>query len=288
MGGLTPIVRSTLYGTAVVLQGGFDADATGEAMATHGVTGISLVPTMLRRLLDADWEPPESLRFVLLGGAPASADLLADARAADVPVYPTYGTTETASQIATATPEDVRTDPETVGSPLVTAEITIVDPDTGSPVERGEVGEIVVDGPIVTPGYLEAADDPFGERGFHTGDLGRRDEAGRLYIRGRLDDAIQTGGETVHPDRVTSELRGVADVADAAVVGIPDPEWGERVGALVVPRDGADLQIPAVESRLRDRLPPYAVPKTIELAQELPRTDSGTVDRDAVRELLRD
>lgn len=289
MGGLAPIVRSTLYGTSVVLDPEFDASRTPELMAEHDATGVSLVPTMLQRCLEAGWEPHETLRFVLLGGAPAATDLVETCERVGVPVYPTYGTTETASQIATATPEAAFADPETVGAPLVAASVTIVDTETGAPVDPGTVGELVVDGPIVTPGYLDktATEAAVGAHGLHTGDLARRDDGGRLRIIGRLDDAIQTGGETVHPARVSSVLRELPEIAEAAVVGLPDPDWGERVAALVVPADESSLDVDTIRPRLRDRLAPHAVPKVLESADELPRTASGTVDRDAVRDQLR-
>ena len=290
MGGLAPIVRSTLYGTGVVLESGFDANRTPALMAEHDATGISLVPTMLRRLLDRDWQPHEALRFVLLGGAPASPELLETCQTVGVPVYPTYGTTETASQIATATPDEAFANPETVGSPLVTASVTIVDAATGEPVEAGTVGELVVDGPIVTPGYLDetATEVAMGPHGLHTGDLAKRNTAGKLQILGRLDDAIQTGGETVHPTQVIEALRELPDVADAAVVGVSDPEWGERVAALVVPTEESAPDTDALRASLRERLAPHAVPKVLGTADQLPRTASGTVDRDAVRERLRE
>ncbi len=115
VGGLAPFVRSALYGTTAVVQPGFDVDRTAEIMAGQGITGVSLVPTMLARLLDAGWTPPESLRFVLLGGAPADRELIERCEVADVPVHPTYGATETASQIATARPEEAFERPGTVG-----------------------------------------------------------------------------------------------------------------------------------------------------------------------------
>ena len=290
MGGLAPIVRSTLYGTGVVLEPKFDAERTPELLAEHGATGVSLVPTMLRRLLDRGWQPNETLRFVLLGGAPASRELLETCEAVGVPVYPTYGTTETASQIATATPDEAFANPESVGSPLVTAAVTIVDTATEEPVEAGAVGELVVDGPIVTPGYLDeaATDAAMGPYGLQTGDLAKRDTAGKLQILGRLDDAIQTGGETVHPTRVIEALRELPEVADAAVVGVSDPDWGERVAALVVPANESNIDTDALRASLRDRLAPHAVPKVLRSVDQLPRTASGTVDRDAVRERLRE
>jgi len=292
MGGLAPLVRSTLYGTTTVVQRSFDADATARVLAAHDVTGVSLVPTMLSRLLDAGWTPPPSLRFVLLGGAPAGEALLDRALGRDVPVYPTYGTTETASQVATATPAEVVSYPGTVGRPLDGTEVVVV-PDGGdgrddpSPLPPGERGELVVSGPTVSPGYLDpdATAAAFDSRGVHTGDLGYADADGRLWVLGRVDDRIVTGGENVAPDRVVAALTARDDVADAAVVGLPDEEWGERVAALVVP-DGADLSPTDLLDRVRDRLADYEVPKTVAVADTLPRTASGTVDREAVREQL--
>jgi O-succinylbenzoic acid--CoA ligase len=287
MGGLAPILRTVLYGTTLVLQQTFDSEQTPRVLAQHDVTGVSLVPTQLHRLLETDWQPPEQLQTVLLGGAPAEPELIARARKRAVPVAPTYGMTETASQIATATPRQVRDHPGTVGQPFLFTEVTVVD-GSGEPVAAGESGEVVVDGPTVTPGYLddETTADAFGEFGLSTGDVGRRDEDGRLWIQGRTDDAIVTGGETVYPAEITQAIGSHPQVSDVAVVGLPDPEWGERVAAVVV----ADTAVTATDvfDHARERLAGYKVPKTVEFVSRIPRTASGTVDRDAVRALLAD
>ncbi len=285
MGGLAPIVRSALYGTTVVVQRAFDPEDTPRVLTAYGVTGVSLVPTMCTRLLEAGWSPDDALRFVLLGGAPASEELLEACREASVPVCPTYGMTEAASQIATATPEEAVSSPGTVGSPLVGTEVTIVE--ERKELGAGETGEIVVSGPTVTPGYLDegVSERAFGDFGLHTGDVGYRDEAGRLWVTGRLSDRIVTGGENVDPGEVTAVLCSHPDLEAAAVVGLPDPEWGERVGALVVPEGDR----PALEDVLGycvERLAGFKRPKTVGFAGELPRTASGTVDREAVRERL--
>jgi len=285
MGGFAPAVRSVLYGTTLAVQREFSASATASALDAHEISQVSLVPTQLKRLLDAGWTPEASLRTVLLGGAPATRSLLERADDVGVPVYPTYGMTEAASQIATARPDVWRANPGTVGRPLVCTDVTILDGD--SPVRPGEHGEIVVEGPTVTPGYLESAQtrESFSKHGFHTGDVGYRDEDGRLWVTGRLDEVLITGGELVCPIDVANVIVTHEAVDDAAVVGLPDEEWGQRVAALVVANEKrvgkGDLEL-----YCRDRLSSFKVPKQFVFTEEIPRTASGTVNREAARALF--
>jgi O-succinylbenzoic acid--CoA ligase len=287
MGGLAPVYRSVLYGTAVVVAtpGSFDADRALDELATHDATGVSLVPTMLRDLLDADdGDVLADLRFVLVGGAATPDALVERCLDAGVPVHPSYGMTEAASQIATARPADAHAAPGSVGNPLVFNDVTVVD-DEGAPVSTGEVGEIVVSGSTVTPGYYgdsDATADAFGPHGFHTGDAGYRDEEGRLWVLNRLDDRIVTGGENVDPGEVADTLREQPDVDDAFVLGLPDEEYGQRVAALLV----GSADVDAVESFARERLAGFKLPRTWRVVEELPRTPSGTVDRGAARGLF--
>jgi len=291
MGGIAPFYRAALQGTAVVVQrreDGFDPGRTARTLHEHRATGISLVPTQLERMLAAtDGQLAESLRFVLLGGGPAPEDLIERATERGVPVHPTYGMTETASQIATARPGEVADDPGTVGRPLAVTDLAVVDED-GTPLGPGEVGEFVVDGPTVTPGYYRdpaATERAFGEHGLYTGDEGYLDERGRAYVRGRRSDRIVTGGENVSPTVVREAIRDLEGVEDATVVGLEDPEWGERVAALVVRLD-PDLSTEGLLAGLEDSLADHERPKTVVFAGDLPRTPSGTIDRDAVRERI--
>lgn len=289
MGGLSVVLRSALYGTTVVLQEGFDATAAADAIAEYEVSGVSLVPTMLRRMLDSAGSLADSLRFVLLGGAPAPEELIDRCERLDVPVHPTYGMTETASQIATARPRETFEYRGTVGRSLLWTDVTILD-ENDKLLSTGEVGELVVSGPTVTPGYYgnsEATEDAFCEYGLRTGDVGYRDDAGRIWVLNRREDRIITGGENVHPGEVVEVLRDHPEVREAAVVGLEDDEWGERVAALVV-AEAADLAVEEVEAHCREYLAGYKRPRTIAFADELPRTASGTVEREAVRERLRD
>ena len=287
MGGLAPVIRSALYGTTLVVQPEFDAEGTAAVLDSAGITGVSLVPTQLTRLLDAGVSAPE-LRTVLLGGAPAAEELLDRADAAGIPVYPTYGMTETASQIATARPADHRNHPSTVGQPLYGTSVTVLGSD-GELLSPGERGELVVSGPTVTPGYLDArqTEVAFSEHGLHTGDVGYRDDDGRLWVVGRVDDTIITGGELVDPATVAEAIRSIPGVADVAVVGIDDEQWGERVAAVLVSdhTDAGGL-LERVEEHCREQLAGYKIPRQIRVVDAIPRTHSGTIDREAVRELL--
>jgi O-succinylbenzoic acid--CoA ligase len=213
VGGLMVLLRSVIYGTRAVLDG---ADrATGD-----DITVVSLVPTQLRRLLDAGARPGARLRVVLLGGAAATPDLLEEAR--------------------------------------------------GLAVTLADDGEILVEGPTVAGGGV-----------LHTGDLGRFAPDGRLEVTGRKADTIVTGGENVAPAEVEAALLAHPAVADAGVFGRPDPEWGEAVTASVVLRAPADPQ--ELRQWVAGRLAGFKVPKSVEVADALPRNASGKLLRRELR-----
>jgi len=256
VGGLSIPIRSTVYGTSAIVHERFDVDAVaGELLDPRAaVTLVSLVPTMLARLLDAGLREPPALRWALLGGGPIPGGLLERAREAGVPVLPTYGMTEGCSQIATG------------GWPLVGVELRIA-PD----------GEVLVRGPTVAAGSL--APDGW----LHTGDLGALDRAGRLAITSRKADTIITGGENVAPAEVEAVLLAHPGVADAAVFGRPDPDWGEALVASVVLRDQAGVDGEQLRAHCAQRLAGFKVPKAIEFVQRLPRSETGKLLRRELR-----
>lgn len=284
MGGYAPIVRCALYGSTIVTLDSSDSTGIANALGETRGTGISLVPTQLRRLLDADWTPPDHLRFVLVGGATTPPSLVERALEAGVSIYPSYGSTEASSQIATASPEQLETDPDTVGQPLYGTTVRVVD-DADEPIETGETGELLVRGPTITPGYLDPAhtDRAFTDGWYRTGDLGRRDGDGLLWVTGRRSDRIVTGGETVDPVSIRRVVRDHPAVDDAAVVGLPDEEWGEIVAVAIVPAENEAANVAAIERFCRDRLAAHRRPRRIIVVPDLPRTPSGTVDREALR-----
>jgi len=277
VGGLSIVLRSAITGFAIVLHDGFDAGAADGALRERGVTTVSVVATMLGRLLEvAAGRPwPATLRCVLTGGGPLPASLLARALALGVPVAPTYGLTEACSQVATAPPGSVGPDATVAGAPLPGVDVRITDPSTDG------AGEILVRGPIVMAGYVEnpeASARALRDGWLHTGDLGRLDEAGRLQVVGRRSDLIVSGGENVTPDEVEEVLRRHPAVADAAVYGVPDERWGERVLAVVVPA-GPDFDEQVLRAWCREHLASFKVPAAIRAVATLPRTASGKVQR---------
>jgi len=284
-GGLVPLFRATMYGNPIVLREEFQPGPATDDIGRYDVTGVSLVPTMLSRMLDARGTLPDCLRVVLLGGAPAPERLIERCGDYSIPVHPTYGMTEAASQVATARPGEAFDRADTVGRPLFMTEVAVLDGE-GNVLPRGETGELAVSGPTVTRGYYgnpEATRGAFEDGRFRTGDVGYRDEDGYVYVLNRVDDRIITGGENVEPGEVVDVLLGHPGIEDAAVVGVPDPVWGERVGALIV---ADDLDTAAVEGFCRERLAAYKLPRVVAFTDEIPRTHSGTVDREAARDRL--
>jgi o-succinylbenzoate---CoA ligase len=263
------LVRSLVSGTDPVLADRADA----ETVAASGCAHVSLVPTQLRRLLGSDIDmstPLAGFRSVLLGGAAAPADLLDAARAAGVRVVTTYGMTETCGGCVYD------------GTPLDGVRVEIREE-----AEDGS-GRIWLAGPVLFSGYLDGLPGP--DHGwFRTGDLGHVDAAGRLVVHGRADDVINTGGFKVVPGEVAEALRTCPGVSDVAVVGLPDPEWGERVIAVVVPADPADPPgLDLLRLHVQRRLPRYAAPSRVVLVDAVPLLPSGKHDIAGLRrDLLR-
>ncbi len=295
IGGLSILFRSALYGSAVVLpvfpEDRFDQEALWERLHADRVTLVSLVPTMLYRLLQAhpaaeEW--PASLRLILLGGAAAPPETLRAALEARLPVAVTYGLSEAASQVATASPALTRRKPGTAGKPLAWTEVRIADEAERS-LPPGEVGEILVRGRSVMRAYAgERQATARALRGgwLHTGDLGYLDPEGDLWVLQRRSDLILSGGENIYPAEVEAALRRHPAVADACVVGIPHPEWGEQVAAGVQLHPERRATPEELVRFLRAHLGGHKIPRRVRILESLPRTASGKIRRQAVRAAL--
>lgn len=288
VGGLAIILRSALYGTAVVLHNGFEPETITRSLHNHQITLISLVPTMLYRMLSAGATFPESLRLILLGGAAASTDLLALCQEYHLPVAPTYGLSEACSQVATLPPHEMTRKSGSVGKPLTFTTVEIID-EAGDLLPAGAYGEVVVHGPTVFAGYYKAPEATAralrGGRLF-TGDIGYVDSEGDLWIVQRRSDLIVSGGENVYPAEVERVLKSHHAVQDAAVVGIPSAEWGQQVAAAVVLKPGERCTESDLLAYSRQHLAGYKQPRVIRFVELLPQTASGKIQRTAVAALF--
>ena len=291
VGGIAIIFRCCLYGTTVVLQSGFDPTAVIQAIDANGLTLISVVPTMLARLLESYGRELASaqLRCILLGGAAAPESLLESSRALDLPIATTYGLTEAASQVATAPAAAVRHKPGSVGKPLMFSRVRIVG-ENGQLLPDGEIGEIVVRGPTVMRGYFKdaaATAKSLVNGELRTGDMGYIDVDGDLWVVQRRADLIITGGENVYPAEVERVLAQHPAVAEVCVVGIDDEAWGQQVTAAVVTHS---TETPVTAQELvdysREHLAGYKCPRRLRFIDALPRTASGKVIREQVKSLV--
>ena len=281
VGGLSIRMRSIVDGAAVVLHERFEAAAVDRAIREQRVTLISLVSTALRRLLEAAGEAPfpPGLRAVLLGGGPLAPALVTAGLSRGLPLFPTYGLTETASQVATASPGDALRKPGSVGRPVAGTEIRLDRPD-------GEGrGEILVRGPTTMRGYFRdpaATREALRDGWLATGDVGRLDADGDLWIEDRRSDLIVSGGENVYPAEVEAALASHPAVVECAVYGEPDPEWGQRVVAAIVSR-GRAPSLEELRTHGARSLARFKLPRALRLVADLPRTASGKIRRHRLR-----
>jgi O-succinylbenzoic acid--CoA ligase len=282
VGGLSMLVRSVVFGAPVRLHARFDAGAVSDTLDGGDIVGISLVPTMLSRLLEhrGPRRAPAGLQVVLLGGAAAPAHLVRRALEAGYPLCPTYGLTEATSQVATASrPLPGATAPQPMRVVSGT-QLRIVG--EGREAAVGEPGEILVRGPTVMQGYLNnpaATAHALRDGWLHTGDIGCLDAQGALLVLDRRDDLIVSGGENVYPAEVEAVLLEHPSVAEAGVAGVPDADLGARVTAWIVAAAGPAPSLDELQRHCRERLAGYKQPREFRFVVALPRTASGKLQR---------
>jgi len=279
--GFAHLALGLALSSTLVLQRRFDPEQTLAAVERHRASALVAVPVMLRRMLELAPDvraryDTASLRVVAVSGSSLSGEL---ARAfmdefGDV-LYNLYGSTEVAAATI-ASPSDLRVAPGTAGRPPYGSVVKVFD-DHGKEVVGGRVGRIFVGNEMLFEGYTGGDGREMIEGLMATGDVGHFDSAGRLFVEGRSDDMIVSGGENVFPDEVENLLAEHPDIVEAAVVGVADEEWGQRLAAYVVPRRGATLTVDDVKDHVRARLARYKVPRDVEFVQELPRNTTGKV-----------
>jgi O-succinylbenzoic acid--CoA ligase len=282
VGGLSILMRSVRFGGSVRLLPRFDAAEVSDALDAGDVAAVSLVPTMLSRLLAhrGTRPSPPGLKVVLLGGAAAAPELIARALAAGYPVCPTFGLTEACSQVATAAPPPVGAAHTQPMRPLQGTELRIVH--EGRDVTPGTPGEILVRGPTVMRGYLnhpQATARALQGGWLHTGDIGCLEADGALHVLDRRDDLIVSGGENVYPAEIEAVLLEHPDVEDAGVAGVPDEDLGARVVAWIVPPPGAAPDVEALRRHCRRCLAGCKQPREFRVVEALPRNAAGKLQR---------
>ena len=284
VGGFAIAWRSVINGTTLTLLPKFDEQEVLDAIANEKVTLISLVPTMLTRLLrHPDRQNLQKLRAILLGGAPASRELIECCLELNLSIMPTYGMTEAASQITTLPPHQVALKRGSSGLPLFGNRLRIVD-DSIQELASGAIGQILIQGASMMQGYLNtniATQDGW----MHTGDLGYLDRDGYLYVVSRRADLIISGGENIYPTEIEAILLEHPTIAEVCVVGISDREWGEVVAVVIVSESLLSLE-KIREFCEQNSLARYKLPKAIYLWESLPKSASGKVLRQEIRDRL--
>ena len=270
--GLSIVLRSVRYGFTLYLMDQFDEQRILDAVTFKGITHMSLVPLTLKRLMRAGLTKPYQLEKILLGGAKLERDFVQQALAYELPIYNSFGMTETCSQFLTASPEMLAKNPETVGLTGSQNQLKIV-----APNYEGH-GELYVRGDNVMNGYLypEGLTDTYDEAGFFkTGDIASIDANGFVMIHDRRKDLIISGGENIYPNEIERVAKLHEDVDDAMCVGVKDDEWGQRPVLYLV----AQKEIPNMASFLAQYLAKYKLPKAIQYVQSLPYTSTGKLKR---------
>jgi long-chain acyl-CoA synthetase len=293
IGAFGMMVRCLFFGGCAIIQQQFEVEATLDAIERYRVTKLALVPTAIKMLLDhpsADDVDFSSLDQIIYGSAPITPPLLQRAMTRfGCRFVQSYGQTETSGPIVALPPADH--DPKGnhrmsgAGCPLPETEIKVTGP-SGAALPAGETGEILVRSIANMSGYWNRSADTAAaldcEGWVHTGDAGYVDQDGYLYIRSRVKEMIITGAENVYPAEVENALAGHPDVAEVAVIGLPDPHWGEAVVAIVVPVPGSACDGNALREWARPLIAGYKLPKTVHYVPALPLAATGKIDKRAL------
>lgn len=289
-GGLNCLTTPLLHrGGRVVLTRGFDPAESLSLIASEGVSLLMGVPTIFQMMADhPDFGAADltTVRDALVGGAALPLPLLERFRARNIPLRQGFGLTEVGPNCFSLPPSQMDRKSGTVGLPIAHVDAKIVRGD-GSECDVDEAGELILGGPAVCGGYFnDAAATAAAIRNgwFHTGDVLSRDAEGYFSVRGRIKEMYKSGGENVYPPEVEAVIHACPGVALAAVIGVPDPRWGEVGRAFVEPCAGAVLDAATVQAFLDGKLARFKLPKEVTVLASLPRTASGKVDRPALRD----
>ena len=290
-GHVTQLTPAMLSGGSAVTMATFSGPQLAEVAREHGATWLDVVPSIWELLLRTEGFSAArlpQLRLAVFGGSPAPPGTLdrVRERVPQLRLFDVYALSETCAPVTVLPDAEAGRRPGSVGRPAPYVDLRVVDP-TGADVERGEPGEVWVRSPAVTPGYWgEGAALAVTDGWFRTGDLGRMDEEGYLFVGGRAVDLIIRGGVNIYPAEVERALLATGQLADAVAVGVPSPVTGHNVGAVVVARPGVTVDAARLQAAVRDALGAHAVPRPLRVVDALPRNRNGKVDRGQALALL--
>jgi acyl-CoA synthetase (AMP-forming)/AMP-acid ligase II len=279
------------FGGTVILHERFDAEEVLNTIEREKITYIGAVPTMCERMLqvlEGKKYNTNSLRCLAITGGKVHPSVLDKLKVKITSnIYRTYASTDS-GQMAISKPDDMDKKPNAAGRPVWCVELGIVD-DNNHPLKVGEVGEIVCQSPLATHGYYknpEATNASFRDGWFYTGDLGYFDEEGFLFVVGRKKDMVKSGGISVYPLEIESVIYSHPDVLEAAVIGVPDSQWGEAVKAVAVLKPDSLLKAHELIAFCKERLSAYKVPKSVEFRASLPHTEIGKINKVELKEMI--
>jgi O-succinylbenzoic acid--CoA ligase len=279
IGGFSIIFRALIFGTSIIIPSLLSNDNLIESIKKCKPTLASLVSNQLKKLVDENFVPPKELRMVLLGGGFSDKNLILTAIEKGWKIAKVYGSTETSSFVSFMNYDEVKEKPGASGKAIPPNKIIITDE-----------GEIAVQSQSVMQGYFNNEEET-GEKiknGFYySGDIGRLDEDGYLYVEAKRNDLIVSGGENVNPLEIENVILSQSKVNEVCVVGIEDKEWGLIVSAAVVLKESGKLSENELKNFLRDKIAPYKIPKQIIFINKLPKSSLGKIEREKVRELLK-
>ena len=293
VGGLNILTTPALaVGASVVLHPKFDPEASLAAIERERITLTVLVPAQLDMLIaHPRWRSADlsSLRMISTGSSIVPERLIRALQERGVPMVQVYGATETCPIATYQKLADVERKPGSAGRPAPGCEVRVAGDRGGDDLAPGITGEILVRGPNVMIGYWrapQATAEVLRDGWFRSGDMGHWDEDGYLFVDGRRKEMIISGGENIYPAEIENVLIECQDIAEATVVGRPDPRWGEVVVAVVVPRSGADLSRERVLGLFEGRIARFKHPKEVLFVGEMPKTALGKVRKEDVRSLV--
>ncbi len=289
VGGFSIITRCFIYGAALIIPDSLEIEGLKKSIENLQPTLTSFVTTQLKRLIECGCKPNKELRHILLGGGFMDPILVEAAINEGWNVSKSYGTSETASFVTALTADEFKLKPNSAGKAIPPNEILIVD-EKRNLIPSMQLGEIAVKAQSVAKGYIgnkEESVKKFSMDIFYSGDYGYLDADGYLFVEARRNDLIVSGGENINPFEVEKEILTHQKIEEVCVFGIEDEEWGQAVAAAVVTKENSIISLNELKYFLKDKLPGYKHPKKIFLLEHLPKTEMGKVQKEKVRELIK-